>query len=152
MKGQTLIEILVALSVIAIVVTGISVTVTNSLSDAQFGKNQNLATGYAQEGMEILRQIRNTDYAGFKNYTAANYCLGKNATVLEPSSMCSMPNVDNIFIRTIRIDQSVTPECNNAAKVQVVVSWTDGKCQPSAYCHKSELNSCLSTKNPIQGP
>lgn len=152
MRGQTLIEILVALSVIAIIATGITVTVTNSLSNVQYGKNQNLATSYAQEGMEILRQIRNADYNGFKSYTAGDYCLGKNISALQSSILCSTPNIDNIFIRTVEINQSVTPECSTAAKVKVTVSWTDGKCQASAYCHKSELNSCMSTINPIQAP
>lgn len=149
MKGQSLLESVLALAAIAIVLSGIAVTVVSSLSNSTYGKSQALATQYSQEGLEVLRKIRNNDYYSFRNYNG-NYCLGKNVTILPPPSSCSVPNVDN-FIRSVAIEQS--PGCGiDIAKVTVKVSWTDGKCPSSAYCHTSSLESCMSTVNPIQGP
>lgn len=150
MKGQTLLEGVLALGVIAFVLSGIAVTVAFSLNNANFGKNQSLATQHAQEGIEILRKIRNKDYFGFKSYSG-NYCLEKGASSLPPATGgCTVPNID-AFIRSVLIEQ--TPGCAaNVAKATVKVSWIDGKCQSGIYCHESKLISCLSTINPIQAP
>ena len=60
--GQTLIEVLVALAGITIIVTSLTVAVITSLNSAEFVKNQNLATQYAQQGMEVMRFMRNTNF------------------------------------------------------------------------------------------
>jgi type II secretory pathway pseudopilin PulG len=148
MKGQTLIEVLVALSVIVILVSMITMVIISSLNNAQFSRDQDLATNYAQEGMEIVRKVRNSNYTSFKNYSGI-YCLAKGSLVLPSSSAnCTTPNVDK-FIRKVQIEQ--TPGCNtNVAKVTVSVSWTDAKCQTgNLYCHASDLVSCLSSVNPL---
>jgi len=148
MKGQTLIETVLALGIIAIILSGVTIVVTSSLSDASFSQNQTLATQYAQEGTEILRTIRSSDYAGFnKNGT---YCLAKGALTLPSSSpSCTAPNVDS-FIRSVSI---VKDGCSaKVAQTTVTVSWSDNKCSSGSYCHSSNLISCLSTISPIQAP
>lgn len=148
MKGQTLIEVLVALSAVVMIVSAIAVVIIASLNNAQFSRDQDLATKYAQEGMEILRKVRNSDYTTFKSY-GGTYCLAKGQASLPSSTTsCTATNVDN-FVRMIQIEQ--TPGCNpNSAKATVTVAWTDGKCQSSSvFCHKTELVSCFSTVNPI---
>ncbi len=153
MKGQTLIEALLALSVITIIISAISVTTVIALNNADFGKNQALATQYAQEGAEVLRNIRNSDYPTFATYEG-NYCLAKganSASSLVKSHNC-IPNFDS-FIRSISIEQ-FPPGCgvSDTAKVTVTVAWKDGKCANGYYCHSSKLISCLSTINPVQSP
>lgn len=149
-RGQTLIEVLVALSILGVVITAVTIVITTSLANAQHGKNQYIATKYSQEGIEIIRKIRNNDYTGFKTYNG-NYCLAKNASTLGTvQSSCSTPNVD-IFIRSVIVEQS--PGCgSNIAKATVRVTWTDGKCSANQYCHKSEQVSCLSTLQRVQAP
>lgn len=156
MKGQSLIESVLALALISIVLSSIGGVIVTSLSNANFGKTQAAATQYAQEGIETLRQIRNRNYAEFSTYNN-NYCLGKGITTLgTPSATCPTPNIDGIFIRSIKIENSTSPppgRCAvNISRATVTVSWTDGKCQNGTYCHKSILTSCLSTVNPIQAP
>ncbi len=149
MKGQTLVEALLALSLIGIIVSGITVVITSSLNNAQYSRNQNLATGYAQEGLEALRQIRNRNYSVFGGYDN-NYCLGKGDIALgSPVINCSTPNVDN-FIRAIKIEKNGCS--SNISRATVTVSWNDGKCSDSGYCHQSRLISCLSTVNAVQAP
>lgn len=144
-----MIESVLALGVIAVVLSSIAVILVSSLSNAGQGKDQSLATQHAQEGLELLRKIRNGNYQAFGSYSGS-YCLGNGATALGAPSSCFTPNVDT-FIRSVNIEQS--PGCGaNIARVTVRVAWTDGKCQSGSYCHESELISCLSTVNPIQAP
>ncbi|MBI3069818.1 MAG: hypothetical protein HYY87_00750, partial [Candidatus Levybacteria bacterium] len=55
-KGQTLIEVLLALGTAVVVLSATVVAVLSALNNAQFSKNQSLATQYAQEGMEVMRK------------------------------------------------------------------------------------------------
>lgn len=148
-KGQTLIEVLVALSAVVIMVSAVAIVIVSSLSNAQFTRDQDLATKYSQEGMEVLRKVRNADYVAFRNYSGT-YCLSKGqATLPNASGNCNTRNVDN-FVRFVQVEQ--TPGCGpNIAKATVAVAWTDGKCSASnVFCHKAELVSCFSTVNPVR--
>jgi len=148
-SGQTLIETLAALAIIAIVISAIATSVTSSLSNATFNQNQTLATKYAQQGAEVVTQIRDAGYTTFKNY-GGTYCLGQNPTSLGTvQANCSSPNLGQ-FIRSVQIQQNGCAA--TVSKVTVIVSFTDGKCQTGAYCHNETETSCLSTTNPVQGP
>lgn len=149
-KGETLIEALGALALVAVVVTAVSSAVITALSNAQYNKNQTQATKFAQQGLETVRKIRNADYFAFRSYNGI-YCLGKNTSSLGTAqSNCTTPNTDG-FIRYVDIQQA--PGCGtNIARVTVSVSFTDGKCNAGTYCHVQSHSSCLSTVNPIQAP
>ncbi|MBA3724502.1 MAG: prepilin-type N-terminal cleavage/methylation domain-containing protein [Candidatus Levybacteria bacterium] len=148
-KGETLIEALGALAIVAIVITAVTMVITTALSNALFNENQTLATKFAQQGIETVRQVRNTDYSAYRSYNGL-YCLGKGQTTLgTPQSRCSTPNADT-FIRSVTIEQS--PGCApNVSRVIVRVAFTSGKCQPNTYCHAQTHTSCLSTVNPNKG-
>lgn len=145
-KGQTLIEALSALAVIAIILSAITVAVTTSLDNATYNQNQTLAAKYAEEGSEIVHQIRDDDYAGFQTRNGS-YCLGKGQKQLQAT--CNTANVDN-FLRQIQIQKDGCAA--NIARVTVSVSFKDGKCTSNTFCHTVANVSCLSTVNPIQAP
>jgi type II secretory pathway pseudopilin PulG len=148
MKGQTLIEVLVALATAGIVITAITVVVTASLNNAQFTRDQNAATNYAQQGMELVRELRDSDLVTFRSYTGT-YCLAKSQTALGTSQSSCAKNVD-AFTRSVVIDQT---GCGaNNAKISVSVSWTDGKCPANNNCHSVPLVTCLSTVSTITAP
>ena len=63
--GQTLIEVLAALSIVVVLLYGITIAVVFSLNNAQFTKNQNLANHYAEQGLGIVRHIWNSDLSFF---------------------------------------------------------------------------------------
>jgi len=151
MKGQSLIEVLVALGIIAIVVTTIASIITSSLGNTNYSKDLNAATKYAQDGLEITRAVRNSNYTTFASLSGT-FCLAQNATTLgAPQGSCATPNVDSIYIR--QIDVEINPGCGaNVSKVTATVKWKDGKCTGGTYCHQSELVSCLSRVNPVQVP
>lgn len=149
-KGQTLIEILVSLGIITILATALTAVVITSMDSAQFSKNKNLASQYAQEGMEIIRQKRDNDYVAFRSLTGV-YCLAGDSTSLtQPCNAAA--NIEGIFFRKVTIIQSVcgVNPVTNAASVEVEVSWQDGKCTAgNAFCHNAKLASCFSTINPV---
>lgn len=153
MKGQTLIEVLVALSISVFVVSGTTIAVISALNNAQFSKNQNLATQHAQEGMEFLRNLRNNDWGTFRE-SLGSFCLGKGSTALERKLSLDCPqNVDN-FIRQIDIKTDEAPCLGDQVKATVYVGWADGKCisRTDYFCHKVKLSTCFSKSEVIPSP
>jgi Tfp pilus assembly protein PilV len=147
-RGQSLIEALGALAVLALVISTVSSLVVTSLSNAQFEKNKTFAAKYAQQGIETAMAIRNSNYHAFTNYNGI-YCLGQDQMNLGTSQgSCTTANIGN-FIRSVQIEQ--TPGCSpSVARVVVYVSFTDGKCANGVYCHMKTQTVCLSTVNTIQ--
>lgn len=139
MKGQTLLEILVALGTGVVVLLALSTVVLSSLSAAQFSKNQNLATLYAQQGMEIVRSIKQTNWDSFyTNYTAAggnvgvasSFCLPKDDTTPNVG-ICTNPVIDGVYKRDIKFE---ILEVGSKVRTTVIVTFTDSKGD-----HKSKL-------------
>lgn len=83
-KGQTIIEVLVALGAAILIMTAIVFAVTSSLSSAQFSKNLNVANHYAKQGLEIVRQIRDSGLLDGALYPDGKYCLDKDSNNLTP--------------------------------------------------------------------
>jgi hypothetical protein len=85
-KGQSLVEALIALGVATIVVSAMAVAAITAVNNADFSKYQNLATQYAQQGVEIVRQQSQTDWNIFyTNYVGSwpsgrSWCLSQNLT------------------------------------------------------------------------
>lgn len=57
-RGQALLEIVVAITLIVVVASGIAVVTVNSLKNSSFSQNQTQATKYAQEALERVKAIR----------------------------------------------------------------------------------------------
>lgn len=143
--GQSLVEVLISLSIAIAVLSAITVAVVYSLRNAQFSKNQNLATHYASQGMEVIRQIRDTKSS--LNGYSGGYCLPEGATTLNPSSI--PPCGQNVSIYSREVSIEAAPECTgtDSYKVTVKVSWWDNACgATSNFCHKAQLISCLSDR------
>ena len=158
-NGQTLIEALVALGAAVLVLSAITVAVISALNNTQYTKNQNLATQYAQQGIEIMRQISDSNWTSFSAYNAGRYCLAKGDTSPCPlgSSIGSCSIIQStscgqnygIFVREVDIAQGSNVSCAaGSIGVSVTVSWSDSKCNASSpYCHNVMLKSCLSDHN-----
>lgn len=156
-KGQTLVEMIVVISVGILVVGGLVFATISSLRNANFAKNQAQVTKLAQEGIERARSIRNqdglvnfsygsgqttskfSDLYGVKMVDTCNPCkfkLSSNQSGLEFTG--SYETLGN-FTRQVQI----VDDANWASekKVTVVVSWTD----PTGS-HESKLTTILTKK------
>ncbi|TEU02534.1 hypothetical protein E3I18_00780 [Candidatus Woesebacteria bacterium] len=64
-KGQSLFEVVLALAVAALIIISIVALATISIRNANFSRNQSLATRYAQEAIEWLRGQRDEGWDAF---------------------------------------------------------------------------------------
>lgn len=151
--GQTLIEVLVALSAAIAVLFGITIAVISSLNNAQFTQNQNLANKYAAEGMEIIRQLRDSSSSGLSQYSNIYYCLDQNGNLTAKGLGCGQ-NV-GVFMREINLEQN-SSSCGGETGVlsTALVSWSDSACTniSDPYCHQVKLISCFSNPVTIAAP
>lgn len=163
--GQTLLEVLAALGAAVLVVGAITASVIAALSNTQFSKSQNIATQYAQQGMELVRQIRDNDWTGFQNLrTDRTYCLNQGTTELieKTSTFCAL--IDLVFTREVVLERP-SPNCApptppppapvplpNATKTTVRVAWSDSKCTQRNFCHEVKLISCLLDYTVVPAP
>ncbi len=79
--------------------------------------------------------------------TEEKYCMPDTSVPppLLPEDSCgSGPNVANFFQRKVDVDLQSDACDAKLAKVEVVTSWRDGKCQGNQFCHESKLISCMS--------
>lgn len=164
--GQTLIEILLAFSVSILVLSAIIIGITTSLSNTQFTRNQNSANSYVQEGMSVVRNIKESGWAQFSSYANPLYCLDQNSVTLTepiPPSLTCGQNISDIFSREVKFEHNsqsccsnLSPTCENGikgSKVTVKVSWSDNKCPVGTpLCHDVELITCLSNVDQKQSP
>lgn len=144
-RGQTLVEVAIALSVMLIALTAISLAIITSLSNSQFIKNQSIAKQYAQQGMETVRTIRNNNLTQFNSYDGSE-CMGNDNTISVDSGNCGGVNLAGSFIRQVQFTKG-SSDCSSGTLVSVTVSWSSSKCDPSSpvsrFCHKSQLISCF---------
>lgn len=149
LSGQTLIEVVVALGIAIIIISAVVAVVLSALRGAEMSRAQNNAAHLAQQGIEVVRQLRNTDYAGFQTKEGV-YCLDKNSTTLRSDCSLTTPNVDT-YVRSVSILQTSTC-ASGTASVSATVAWTDGNCANSTYCHTVNLITCLENIQPIVAP
>ncbi len=60
--GQSLLELIVALSILVIALTATIILVVNSINAGREGINRQIATNLAREGIELVRNIRDSNW------------------------------------------------------------------------------------------
>lgn len=126
-NGQTLAEVVVAIGVVVLLVTGLIIGTSVTLKASQYGKARSQAAQYAQEAVEMARALRDSSWTTFFSYSGTSQCLSKTGEWTTMSVSCPF-DIDAMYARTVtftwRDDLSVTND--ERMKVDVVVSWTDG--------------------------
>ncbi|HSW96775.1 MAG TPA: hypothetical protein VLF89_03040 [Candidatus Saccharimonadales bacterium] len=164
-QGQTLVEVLIAVSITVLIVSSMTIAVITALSNTDYSKNQNLATQFAQEGMEIVKQLEGVNYQTL-NSLNGRYCLAQSCSTLTTTTgicglntngntnNCNTNINNNFFIRQIDIlpAGSAGAKCVNTIQATVSVLWTDGKCTAGTYCHSEQIVSCFSNVNTVTAP
>lgn len=149
-KGQSILEVMIALAAASIVISAVVAAVVSALSNESFSIKHNQATQIAQEGLDSMRNISQSDWDYFASYGASAYCFGDDEILIERTVSICPENVGS-FIREILVEQNTcipsepTPPPVNDVKISAVVRWADGKCTGSGldqWCHKVTLTSC----------
>lgn len=131
-NGQSLLEAIAALAVAMLVILALVWVTIVSIRNADFAKKQSQAAKYAQEGMENMRALRDSNWSSFwAMATGSNYCFSGSAPAGNCSTGC--PSLGGVFRRCAKIEAVDSTPGKERAKVTVTVSWTD-----SSGTHKSE--------------
>ncbi len=157
-SGQSLVEALLALAFVVAIITAVVTVVISSLNSASFTKNQNRTTSYAQEGLDIARNMKDSNYTVFRALPSRNYYCADEATITLKQTC-----VAGVFTRKIYVDhgdatyggrdEKLVGRCEvGSSFVASIVYWTDSKCAGSNNCHKVQLDSCFSDLNKVSGP
>ena len=126
-KGQSLFEVVVAISISALIITGIVAYTSNSIQNSSYSRDKTLASIYVQEANEWLRQERdqNSQVFSTKATPESRYCLaGLDWNTVGFCGDRVIP--DTKFTRDLYF-----PTCDTcpsgSVEVEVTVSWEDSK-------------------------
>ena len=152
-KGFTLIETLVAISLLTIAIVAPMSLTAQSLSSAYYARDQITAFYLAQEAIEALRSVRDANILKVSQGTAANLLDTFASTIGQPFTIDTRTNAmvlcggtcpplqtdatkefygysasgwtDTIFTRTVTA--AFIPGTINEVKITVLVQWTTPK-------------------------
>lgn len=129
-KGQSLFEVVVAVSISALIITAIVAVVSNSIQGSSYSRDKTLAANYIQQTMEWLKQERGTDADNLESKilavtetTGLSYCLTTNSSWPDPTPSCHDVITDTKFTRILEFNSYQ----NSIAHLRVTVSWQDSK-------------------------
>jgi len=155
-SGFTLVETLVAISIFTISILALMSVLSKGMADTNYAKQKNTASYLAQEGIEYIRNMRDTSvlsnqdgWTSFINNislcTIASSCYVDmdlpNTFISCPGNVCPFleydssfskygynlsSNVDSGFTRIIYIDNANLQNNNNEIKIISRVEWTQG--------------------------
>lgn len=139
-NGFSLIEVIVAVAIIALVSVAVMSVISSSLSSLGRIKNDLIAANLAQEGLEIVRSIRDRDWhlgnAFGSSLANGVYLVDWNSESLAPFSDVFLKRdsnglynyssgQDTIFKRKIIIENSGQNPSSIEKVAKVEVSWQD---------------------------
>lgn len=134
-SGFTMVEVLVAVAVVAMVMTAVVSGVSFSVKNTRYARDKSLAVRYAQESLEWVRRMRDENGWGvfYADVSADGgtvvYCLSDLPSVYTEfanlnNSVCDANDViggDTIFLREMELVVGATD-----IAVEVGVSWDEG--------------------------
>jgi len=163
MRGQTIVEVVIALGAGIVILTALTLMMLTSLNNASEGSSRTLAIQYAQDGLETVRNIKDNNWSQLvllSNNSNTTYCMATSCSSLtltsgscgpKLSTTCGL-NLNNNFSRQVDIqpnDSKCIPQNPVAGKsfirAVVTVSYSDGKCLSTSnpYCHNVQVESCF---------
>lgn len=127
-QGSTLIEVLVAIVLVGLVVTGIMLSITYSVKNSSEARYREVATELAQGGMEIVKLRREVDpwstfYGYASNSTPRFLCW--SGTALTVTTACTgggiITNNGRVYTRYVVLSRAAGPP--QSVKATVTVEW-----------------------------
>lgn len=141
-KAFSLIEIMAVIMIIALGMVGVANLVTQSIQAQSLNKSNVIAHQLAQEGIELIRQVRDTNWVQGNpwntNLSSGNYCIdylsSSPLSISSPSdchlyfndhryysSQAGVGDQDTPFNRMITINDTST----TTMEVTSIITWTD---------------------------
>lgn len=163
-KGQTLIEVVVAIVVASFFLVSLTTLIIDIYQNLNNNQNDGQALQFSQEGMEYLRSQQSELFS----VSGTNYCLNtlSLSSIVQPIS-CTSATTSTLkdalgiqYLRTFSIGIEGSGKCTQTVDtyqiypVEVDTGWHDSKCAAANYfCHISRIATCLSNAMtlPIQG-
>lgn len=119
-KGFTLLEAIVSIFIVTVGVGAVFPLVSQTISGTQIITSKLTATYLAQEGIESVREIRDSNFLKIhKGIAGVNWDTGIASSVSQPVVFAD--GTSSNFQREIII----TPDGSDILKVSVEVSWQD---------------------------
>ena len=148
MRGFTLIETLVAITVLTMIIIGPLTLATKSIGAALTSQNQITASYLAQEAIEYVLNIRDNNFLQSLDWlTGLNQCFGANGCYVDiPNNIIkpcggTCPNIkydessgfyynyqtgqNTIFTRIAKVNKINIQGSNDEARIEVTVSWQE---------------------------
>ena len=132
-KGSTLVEVLVAVSIIALVLTAVSAMISMSVKLAESNEKKQLALQKAQEALEFFRKERSINsWHSFSTplEDEAVYCVSSLpesvASISASPGNCGEEDVLEAARYSFRREALVDFTSSNNLNVQIEVLWQDG--------------------------
>lgn len=114
-KGQSLVEVTVAMSILAVVLTGVVTLAVNAAGLMVSSRSRTEATAYAQQGLEVLKS------------KPSNSCYVLGSSDLANGLNKSMDTGNTFYTRTFDVsDPPNSIDTGGYALVTIKVSWTNG--------------------------
>jgi len=147
-KGQSLIEFVIAIGVLVIITASGTTALLGSLSVNRFAKEGTQASGYAQEGIEAAKSIRNQDWDNLANGT---YGIDDSSGSWE---FTGSPNILlSKFTRTIVVEDAELggEVLDETKKITSIVSWNHVPSKVSRVEYVTYLTDWQTTKAYVPG-
>lgn len=141
--GLSLIEVIVSVGLAMLAITAVLRASTTSLKSSQFASEKAASTKYAQQGMEIIRNERNTNWTSFFSHggnSLATSCLTSGGVGWTNGS-CTGANLGAKYTRQVQMLWNTfgdSDPVNDRMEVTLTVAWTN-----SGQPHTTELKTIL---------
>jgi Tfp pilus assembly protein PilV len=144
-KGQTLFELIIAIAIGVVIITGIVILTTLSVGNSTLSKNDASGLRYAQEGIEWIRAERDKSWAttvSKSSSTTQNYCISTLSWSTSGTCTTAQTISGTIYTRTLSLtshdyDGDSLTETIDAI---VLIRWSEGGKQ-----HTSQLATQLTS-------
>ena len=116
-KSFSLIEVLVFTAVLGLFFVAALTVTTFNLKNMKIQEHKIIATRYAEEAVEWVKQEKEDSWSDFTDHSAGNYCLNSLGWT---SGLCGTYSLGTIFKRELSITKPV-----DQVNTTVTVTWQD---------------------------
>ncbi len=130
-KGQSLVEVMVAVAVVTIALVGLTKTISYSLSNTQYARNKTLAVKYSQEALEWVRNYRDSSVSWTAFLTGTTLSSNSSVTFcINTLSWSSPGNCGASYGLNSKYNREITltkvSGNQNEIKAAVSLTWNQG--------------------------